>query len=151
MKDGDLRNNILEAMKDAMRSRDKERLGTIRMIQAAVKQWEVDERIVLTDEQILTVLDKMIRQRREAMKQFEAANRDDLVQKESQEIAIIQHFLPTPLTTDALETLIKHAIQEAEAQSVRDMSKVMAIIKPKVQGRADMGTVGSLIKNLLPQ
>lgn len=151
MKESDLKNNILETMKNAMRLQEKERLGTIRMIQAAIKQWEVDERIVLTNEQILSVLDKMIRQRREAIKQFEAANRTDLVEKESREIEIIQEFLPTPLTSDELQTLVKQAIDEVGAQSVRDMSKVMAVIKPKIQGRADMGTVGSLIKHLLPQ
>lgn len=151
MKDGDLKLTIQEAMKAAMRSQAKERLGTIRLILAAVKQWEVDERKELSNEQLLVILDKMIRQRKESVKQYEAANRKDLADKENTEIEVIQEFLPTPLTSDEIQGLIKLAVQEVGAQSVKDMAKVMGIIKPKVQGRADMGEVGNLIKNLLSQ
>lgn len=142
---------IQEAMKSAMRSQDKERLGTIRLILAAVKQWEVDERKILSDEQLLIILDKMIRQRRDSIKQYEAANRNDLAQKEATEIQVIQAFLPTPLTAEEIQALVKQAVQETGAASIKDMAKVMAVIKAKVQGRADMGEVGNLIKNLLSQ
>jgi len=151
MNNGDLKSAIMEAMKAAMRSQEKDRLGTIRLIQAAMKQIEVDERKVLTDEEILAILDKMIRQRREAIKQFEAGQRLDLAQKETAEIAVIQEFLPEPLSDDQLRNLIKQTIQDTQAQSIRDMSKVMSQLKPKVQGRADMGEVGKLIKDLLTQ
>lgn len=125
---------------------EKEKLGVIRLIQAALKQKEVDERIVLNDEQILNILDKMVRQRQDSVKQFELANRHDLVKKELAEIQIIQEFLPTPLTSAEIQALIAEAVQEVGAQSIRDMGKVMAILKPKLQGRADMGEVGNLIK-----
>lgn len=151
MKDVDLKVTIQEAMKAAMRSQEKERLGTIRLILAAIKQWEVDERKDLSDEQVLSILDKMIRQRRESIKQYEVANRTDLAQKEQSEIEVIQAFLPAPLTANEIQGLVKQAVQEVGAQSIKDMSKVMAAIKPKVQGRADMGEVGNLIKNLLSE
>lgn len=151
MKEGDLKLTIQEAMKAAMRSQSKERLGTIRLILAAIKQWEVDERKDLSNEQLLVILDKMIRQRKESIKQYEMAARNDLVVKENDEILVIQEFLPTPLTAEEIQSLIKLAVQEVGAQSVKDMAKVMANIKPRVQGRADMGEVGNLIKNLLSQ
>lgn len=144
-----LKNKIQAAMIATMRAQDKVKLGVIRLIQAGIKQQEVDERITLDDQQILSLLDKMIRQRRESIKQFEAANRDDLVQKESFEITVIQEFLPQALTATELQELIKQAIKEVDAQSIRDMAKVMTILKPKVQGRADIGEVGALIKTLL--
>lgn len=146
---GSLKARILEEMKNAMRAQAKERLGVIRLIQAAMKQQEVDERIVLNDEQVLAILDKMIRQRKEAIVQFEAGHRHDLVAKESFEIKLIQEFLPEPLSTEAVQGLITEAIQEVGASSIRDMAKVMAILKPKLQGRADLGEVSSRIKNLL--
>ncbi len=149
MTESGLKIRISDAMKDAMRAQAKERLGTIRLIQAAIKQWEVDERISLTDEQVLGLLDKMIRQRKEAIKQFEAAKRDDLVQKETAEIFVIQEFLPTPLSDTEINQLIEEAIQQVKAQTIRDMGKVMAILKPKLQGRADLGVVGELIKKRL--
>ncbi len=151
MKEGDLKFTIQEAMKAAMRSQAKERLGTIRLILAAIKQWEVDERKDLSNEQLLVILDKMIRQRRESIKQYDGAGRNDLAQKESNEIEVIQEFLPTPLTAEEIQGLIKLAVQEVGAQSVKDMAKVMGLIKPKVQGRADMGEVGNIIKSLLSQ
>ncbi len=146
---GSLKARILEEMKMAMRAQAKERLGVIRLIQAEMKQQEVDKRIVLNDEQVLAILDKMIRQRKESIVQFEAGNRADLVAKESFEIQIIQEFLPEALSAEAVQVLITEAIQEVGASSIRDMAKVMAILKPKLQGRADLGEASSLIKNLL--
>ncbi len=144
-----LRSKIQTNMVATMRAQDKPRLGVIRLIQAGIKQQEVDERIVLSDEQILNLLDKMIRQRRDSIKQFEAAKRDDLVQQEVFEIAVIQDFLPTQLTAAEIQSLVQKAIQTVGAQSIKDMGKVMNLVKPEVQGRADIGEVGSLIKSLL--
>lgn len=144
-----LKDQIQEAMKTAMRSQAKERLGVIRLILASIKQQEVDERIVLSDEQILSLLDKMIRQRKESIKQFEAGNREDLVKKESFEIEVIQEFLPPALSEAEIDDLIQKAIQETSASSIKDMGKVMALLKPKLQGRADLGTVGNSIKKML--
>lgn len=149
MTDSGLKFKIQEDMKATMRAQDKARLGVIRLIQAGIKQIEVDQRIELNDEQVLQILDKMLRQRRESIKQFEMAKRDDLVQQEVFEIDVIQSFLPSPLTVDEIKTLIDEAIQEVKAESIRDMGKVMALLKPKVQGRADMGDVGNLIKSKL--
>jgi len=144
-----LKEKIHTCMIDTMRSQEKVKLGVIRLIQAAIKQIEVDERIVLSDEQVLNLLDKMIRQRKDSIQHFEQAKRDDLVQKESYEITIIQTFLPTPLSTEEITALVRAAIQETSAQSIRDMGKVMNILKPKLQGRADIGAVGALIKTQL--
>jgi len=144
-----LKDRIQAAMVATMRAQDKAKLGVIRLIQAAIKQQEVDERITLDDAQILKILDKMIRQRRDSIKHFELANRSDLVQKESFEIEVIQAFLPSPLSPEEIQTLIQQAIKEVEAKEVRDMAKVMAVLKPKLQGRADMGEVGMLIKKQL--
>lgn len=149
MSDGGLKHRLQEAIKTAMRAQAKERLGTLRLIHAGIKQREVDERIELNDDQVLTLLDKMIRQRNESIKQFEVANRSDLIDKENFEIGIIQEFLPTPLTQDEVQQLVKTAISELSAQSIRDMGKVMAHLKPKLQGRADMAEVSALIKTLL--
>lgn len=146
---GSLKHRISEEMKNAMRAREKERLEVIRSIQAAIKQREVDERIVLEDEDILSILAKMVRQRLEAIAQFKLGNRDDLIQKESFQIQVIQEFLPTQLSQEETQALITAAIQEVGAVSIRDMAKVMAIVKPKLQGRADLGEAGILIKNLL--
>ncbi len=145
-----LKNKIQASMVETMRAQDKPKLGVIRLIQAAIKQVEVDERIELNDTQVLSILDKMIRQRRDSIEQFAAAKRDDLVQKEAFEIEIIQAFLPPPLSSEEVKSLIQAAIQEVGAVSVRDMAKVMAILKPQLQGRADMGEVGILLKNQLP-
>jgi len=142
---------ILEDMKAAMRNHEKERLGTIRLILAAIKQREVDERIALNDAQVVTVLDKMLKQRRESIVQYEAGNRPDLAQKEMEEIKVIQKYLPTPLSDQEINILILAAIKEANATSVRDMGKVMSIIKPKILGRADIASVSSKIKALLPE
>jgi uncharacterized protein YqeY len=133
-------------MKAAMRSGEKERLGVIRMLTAAIKQREVDERITLDDAQVLSVLEKMVKQRKESVAQFEAGNRPDLVAKESAEIALLVSYLPTPLSDTELDALISDAITAVGASSVKDMGKVMGIIKGKAQGRADMGAVGAKIK-----
>jgi uncharacterized protein YqeY len=133
-------------MKAAMRSGEKERLGLIRMITSAIKQREVDERITLDDAQVLSVLEKMIKQRRESLVQFKAGNRQDLVDKESAEIALLQSYLPSPLSDAEIDALISDAIQATGAASVKDMGKVMAIIKGKAQGRADLAQVGAKIK-----
>jgi uncharacterized protein YqeY len=144
-----IKGQITEDMKTAMRAQDKERLATIRLILAAIKQREVDERITLTDEDVLAILDKMVKQRRESIAQFEAASRQDLVDKEAAEVVIIQGYLPTPLTTAEIVGLIDAAIQETGAESVRDMGKVMGIIKPKIQGRADVAIVSNQVKDRL--
>jgi uncharacterized protein YqeY len=146
-----IKEQITEDMKTAMRAHDKERLATIRLMLAALKQREVDERIVLTDEQVLSVLDKMLKQRRESITQYDAANRKDLSEKEAQEMQVIQTYLPTPLSTDEVQSLIESAIKETGAASVRDMGKVMGIIKPKIQGRADVAQVSNQVKDRLAQ
>lgn len=149
MSEGTLKAKIQADMIATMKAQNKARLGIIRLIQAALKQQEVDERIILNDEQILAVLDKMIRQRRESIKQFEMAKRIDLVEKEVFEIDVIQDFLPTPLSREEIQTLIQETITQVGANSIRDMGKVMSVLKPKVQGRADIGEVGTLIKEQL--
>ena len=141
-----LKDRIQEDMKSSMRSGDKERLATIRMIMAAIKQREVDERITLDDAQILSVLDKMGKQRRESIAQFQAGNRQDLAQKESAELKIIGAYLPAQLSDAELDALIAEAISQTGASSVKDMGKVMNVIKSKAQGRADMAAVGARIK-----
>jgi len=141
-----LKDRITEDMKNAMRAGDKERLGTIRLALSAIKQREVDERIVLDDAQVLAVLEKMIKQRREAIAQFESGNRADLVAKETAEIAVLQPYLPAQLSEADLDALIAEAIAASGAASIKDMGKVMAAVKAKAQGRADMGAVSARIK-----
>jgi uncharacterized protein YqeY len=141
-----LKERITDDMKAAMRSGEKERLGLIRMITAAIKQREVDERITLDDTQVLTVLEKMIKQRKESLVQFQAGNRQDLVDKEAAEITLLQGYLPSQLSASEIDALISDAIAATGAASVKDMGKVMAIIKGKAQGRADMAAVGAKIK-----
>jgi uncharacterized protein YqeY len=141
-----LRERITEDMKAAMRSGDKERLGTIRMLQAAIKQREVDERIVLDDAQVLSVVEKMIKQRREAIAQFEAGGRADLVAREAAELGVLQAYLPAQLSDAEIDALVSAAIAETGAASVKDMGKVMALVKGRAAGRADMGAVGARIK-----
>jgi len=133
-------------MKAAMRSGDKQRLGTIRLIMAAVKQREVDERITLDDTQLLGVLEKMGKQRRESMTQFQAGGRADLVAKEAAELAIINAYMPAALSDAELDALINEAIGTTGASSIKDMGKVMGLIKSRAQGRADMAAVGARIK-----
>ena len=144
-----LRERITDDMKAAMRSGDKDRLGLIRMLQAAIKQREVDERITLDDAQTLSVIDKMIKQRRESVVQFEAGGRADLVARESAEIAALTAYLPAQLTPAELDALIRDAIAASGAASVKDMGKVMGLVKGRAAGRADMAAVGARVKALL--
>jgi len=141
-----LKERITDDMKAAMRSGEKARLGVIRMITSAIKQREVDERITLDDGQVLSVLEKMIKQRKESLAQFQAGNRQDLVDKESAEITLLQGYLPSQLSDVEVDGLISDAIAASGAGSIKDMGKVMAIIKGKAQGRADMAAVGAKIK-----
>jgi uncharacterized protein YqeY len=141
-----LRDRITEDMKTAMRSGDKERLGHIRMLQAAIKQREVDERIVLDDAQVIAAVEKMVKQRREAIAQFEAGGRADLVAKENAEIATLATYLPAQLSDAEIDALIAEAIAQTGAASVKDMGKVMGVVKGKAAGRVDMGVVGGRIK-----
>jgi uncharacterized protein YqeY len=141
-----LKQQIQDAVKAAMKAGEKDRLVVLRMLTAAIKQREVDERIELDDTQVLTVLEKMIKQRRESIAQYEKGGRDDLAAREAAEIEVLQPFLPEPLDEAEIEALIEAAITETGATSIRDMGKVMAHIKPQVQGRADMGAVSGRIK-----
>ena len=132
-----------------MRSKDKKRLGVLRLITAAFKQKEVDERIELDDAMVLAIMDKMAKQIRDSIQQFEQAGRDDLVEKEKFELEIIQEYLPAQLTEDEIKQLIAESITESGAESVKDMGKVMGILKPRLQGRADMGQVSGMVKQQL--
>jgi uncharacterized protein len=144
-----LKERITEDMKSAMRAADKERLGTIRLALAAIKQREVDERITLDDGQVLAVLEKMIKQRREAITQFQAGNRPDLVAKETAEVTVLEAYLPARLSDAELDALIAGAIRSTGATSPRDMGKVIAAVKAQAQGRADMGAVSARVKQKL--
>jgi uncharacterized protein YqeY len=141
-----LKERITDDMKAAMRSGEKERLGVIRMLTAAIKQREVDERITLDDAQVVNVLEKMVKQRKESLVQFQAGNRADLADKESAEITLLQTYLPSQLSEAELDALIGEAIAASGAATVKDMGKVMGVIKAKAQGRADMAVVGAKIK-----
>lgn len=144
-----LKERINDDVKTALRNKDKDRLVTLRMITAAIKQKEVDERVELDDTRVLAIIDKMARQHRDSIQQYEAAGRADLVDKEKSELAIVQSYLPEQLGEDELKKLIQAAIQSVGATSVKDMGKVMGIIRPQVQGRADMTRTGELVKALL--
>jgi uncharacterized protein YqeY len=144
-----LKARITEDMKAAMRSGEKDRLSCIRMLQAGIKQREVDERIELDDTQVLAVIDKMIKQRKESIAQFQAGNRADLVAKESADIDVLTGYLPAQLGLPELNAMIKDAIAATGAASMKDMGKVMGILKPKVQGRTDMGALSARIKSAL--
>jgi uncharacterized protein YqeY len=141
-----LKDRINEDMKAAMRAKDMERLGTIRMITAAIKQREVDERITLDDAQVLAVIEKMIKTRKESIAQFQSAGRDDLVAKETKEVELLQSYLPEQLSEAEIDALIAEAIAQSGASSIKDMGKAMAIVKQKAQGRADMGAVSAKLK-----
>jgi len=141
-----LKATIMADMKAAMRAGDKQRLVTIRMLLAAIKQIEVDERKVLDDTAVLAIIDKLVKQRRDAAKQFRDADRPELAEKEDAEIVILQHWLPAQLTDDEITALIAEAIRNTGAQSMADMGKVMGQLKPQLQGRADMGAVSGKIK-----
>jgi len=144
-----LKERVTEDMKAAMRAGEKERLATVRLLLAAIKQREVDERITLDDGQVLAVIEKMIKQRREAISQFESGGRSDLVAKETAEIGVLQAYLPAQLTPAEIDALIAEAIAATGAASVKDMGKVMGFVKPKAQGRADMGALSARIKQKL--
>jgi uncharacterized protein len=141
-----LKIQLTEDMKTAMKSGDRDRLGVIRLVNAAIKQREVDERIVLDDTQVLSVLEKMLKQRRDSIQQFEAHGRQDLADKEKFEVGVIQHYLPAQLSAAEVDAAIAAAVTEAGATSAKDMGKVMGIVKPKVAGRTDMGKLSELVK-----
>jgi len=140
---------INDDVKAAMKAKDKARLGVLRLITAAIKQREVDERITLNDEQVLAVLEKMIKQRKDSIIQYEKAGRDELAQQEAFEIGIIQDYMPEQLSDDEIDALIAEAISSSGAESMKDMGKVMGLLKPKLAGRADMGKVSQIIKKQL--
>lgn len=143
-------NQVLSnSMKIAMREKNKLRLGTIRLIRADIKRVEIDKRRTLDDSEILLVLDKMLKQRRDSIKQYESAGRQELAETEAAEIAVIQEFLPKQLSKHEVNALIESAIQESKASTLKDMGLVMAALKPKVQGLADMKEVSLIVKSLL--
>ena len=144
-----LKERITEDMKSCMRSGEKDRLGLIRMLLSAIKQREVDERIVLDDSQVLSVVEKMVKTRRESVVQFEAGNRPELAAKETAEIASLQAYLPTPFSAEELDAVIKAAIESSGATSMKDMGKVVACVKTAAAGRADMSAVSARVKALL--
>ncbi|MFQ1902096.1 GatB/YqeY domain-containing protein [Aeromonas veronii] len=144
-----LKDQLKDQQKLAMLAKDKARLGAIRLLMAEIKQREVDTRIELNDEDILAVVTKMVKQRRDSISQFETAGRQDLADKESAEIVVLQEFLPQQLTADEIAALIEQAITESGAAVMADMGKVMAVLKPKIQGRADVGAVSAQVKTRL--
>ncbi len=144
-----LKQRFTDDMKLAMKAREKERLGVIRLVLAAIKQREVDERIELDDTQVLVVLDKMVKQRRDSIEQFESGGRQDLADQEKFELELLQTYLPAGLSESEINTLIDEAITSTGASSPREMGAVMGILKPKMQGRADMGAVSKLVKTRL--
>ncbi|MDF1832127.1 MAG: GatB/YqeY domain-containing protein [Porticoccaceae bacterium] len=151
MSEETLKARITAEMKTAMRAKDKPRLSTIRLIQSEIKRIEVDERIELDDSRVLAILDKMSKQRRDSLSQFKDAGRDDLAAQEQSELDVIAEFLPAALTEEELQVLIDQAVANSGAQAMSDMGKVMGILKPQVQGRADMGVVSKHIKARLSQ
>jgi len=144
-----LKTTIMDSVKDAMRAKEKERLSVLRQITAAIKQVEVDNRTDLSDDDIVVILTKMTKQRREALEQYEKAGRDDLAFIEKAELVIIEEFLPTPLSEDEIAEAIQAAIAEAGASSIKDMGAVMNVLRPQIQGRADMGAVSGQVKAAL--
>ncbi|MEJ2386864.1 MAG: GatB/YqeY domain-containing protein [Chromatiaceae bacterium] len=141
-----LRERVQNDMKSAMKAGDKRRLGVVRLMLAAMKQREVDERIALNDAEVLAVLDKMVKQRRDSLEQYAQAGRDDLAEQERYELEVIRTYLPTALSDEELARLVGEAIAATGAQSMKDMGKVMGILRPQVQGRADMAAVSALVK-----
>jgi len=149
MSEQSLKAEITSAMKVAMRARDKDRLGTVRLILSEIKRIEVDERIDVDDARVLVVLDKMLKQRRDSIQQYEAAGRQDLADVEAAEVLVINSFLPAALTEQEIAGLLDQAVSSSGAESVRDMGKVMALLKPELQGRADVAAVSQLVKQRL--
>jgi len=144
-----LKAQISEDMKVAMRAKDSQRLGTIRLLQAAIKQREVDERIELDDSNVIAVIEKMLKQRRDSIAAYESANRNDLADVEKFEVTVLQTYLPQQLTEDEIKVILEKVVVDTAAAGIKDMSKVMAAIKPLVAGRADMGKISGLIKTRL--
>jgi len=144
-----LKQRLNDEVKSAMRSQNKERLAILRVIMAALKQKEVDERIELDDSHVLSILDKLAKQHRDSIEQFKNGGRDDLVKKETGELQVVLEFMPTPLTDAEIEQFIRETITAAGATGVKEMGKVMSQLKPRVQGRADMGKVSGMVKQLL--
>ena len=144
-----LKSDLTSAMKEAMRAKEKARLGAIRMMLSEIKRVEVDERISINDQRVLSILDKMVKQRRDSINQYQSAGRQELADIEISEINIIKEFLPTSLTNEEIHAMVSSAITESGAKSMKDMGKVMNIIRPKIQGRADAGLVSGLVKNEL--
>lgn len=144
-----LKSDLTSAMKEAMRAKKKARLGAIRLMLSEIKRVEVDERISVNDQRVLSILDKMVKQRRDSINQYQSAGRQELADIEISEINIIKEFLPTSLTNEEIHAMVSSAITESGAESMKDMGKVMNIIRPKIQGRADAGLVSSLVKNEL--
>jgi uncharacterized protein YqeY len=144
-----LKKRIQDDMKAAMKAADKRRLGVIRLILAAIKQREVDERVELDDAQVLAVLDKMVKQRRDSLDQYTRAGRDDLADQERYEVGICQEYLPAALGDDEIAGLVEEAVTSTGASSMKDMGRVMGVLKPKLQGRADIGAVSKLVKQRL--
>ncbi|MEX0732372.1 MAG: GatB/YqeY domain-containing protein [Aquisalimonadaceae bacterium] len=143
---GELKNRILDAVKVAMRAGDRKRLGVLRLLTAAIKQREVDERITVDDDQVIALLSKQVKQRQESISQYETHGRDDLAAQERYELEIIQEFLPQPLSDTEIDALIEQAVTDTGAASMKDMGKVMGLLRPKLQGRADMAAVSARIK-----
>jgi len=141
-----LKQSLTDAMKAAMKGGDKPRLGVVRLVLAAIKQIEVDERVELDDDRVLAVLDKMVKQRRESISQYTDAGRTDLAEQEEYEISVLKDFLPEALSDDEIDQMISKAVEDTGAASIKDMGKVMGILKPQMQGRADMGAVSGKIK-----
>ena len=141
-----LKTRLKEQQILAMRAKDKIRLGTIRMLLAAIKQIEIDNKVELNDDEVTAVVIKSVKQRKDSITQFEKANRIDLVDIEKRELAILQEFLPQPLTSDEVKTLIEQAIASSGANGMQDMGKVMGVLKKDIQGRADMGEVSALVR-----
>ncbi|OBT07385.1 glutamyl-tRNA amidotransferase [Vibrio sp. UCD-FRSSP16_10] len=141
--------NLKEEQKSAMKAKDKPRLGTIRLTLAAIKQREVDERITLTDDDIIAVMTKMVKQRRDSVAQYESAGRQDLADVEKAEITVLEEFMPQPLSEEEVTALVDNAITESGAAGMQDMGKVMGVLKPQIQGRADMGQVSGLVRSKL--
>ncbi|MEW8544905.1 MAG: GatB/YqeY domain-containing protein [Candidatus Thiodiazotropha endolucinida] len=144
-----LKEQILDDVKAAMKAKQKSRLGTLRLITAAIKQREVDERSELDDIQVLAILEKMIKQRRDSIKQYESAGRQELAEQEKSEIAIIETYMPAGLSDDEILVMVDNAIAETNASGMQHMGKVMGLLKPRMQGRADMGKVSGLVKQKL--
>jgi uncharacterized protein YqeY len=146
MTESDLKLQIGETTKAAMKARDKDRVAALRLVNSEIKRVEVDERRELTNEDVLAILNRMLKQRHDSLSQFEAAGREDLAEKERYEIGVIREFMPEPLSADALAALVDEAVASTGATEMKDMGKVMGVLKPKVQGRADMGALSGLVK-----